>query len=80
MLMKKIAAFIAVACVAGYVGVYFLLVHPILAGPPGHYVRIESYINPFTRCEANNAAPFQCFFWPAHKVDVLARHGFWFPT
>jgi hypothetical protein len=79
--MKKIMGIIAVACcVAGYAGAYCVLVHPILAGPPGHYVRMESYINPFTRCEANNATPFQCFFWPAHKVDVLARHGFWFPT
>jgi len=82
-LMKKNTkkkAIIATACVAVYFGAYFLLVHPILGGPPEHHVRFESYINPFTRCEAHNAAPFQRIFWPAHQVDVLVRHGFWFPT
>jgi hypothetical protein len=76
----KKKALIAAACVAGYFGAYFLLVHPILAGPPEHQVRFESYTNPFTLAEAHNTSPFRHFFWPAHRVDVLVRHGFWFPT
>lgn len=68
------ATFLAV-----YFGAYFLLVHPILVGPPENRSRVESYINPLTRSEARNTAPFQLFFWLAHQVDVLARRDFWFP-
>jgi hypothetical protein len=68
------------ACVAVYFGAYFVLVHPILAGPPERHVRIESYINPVTRCEALDDKRFVVFFWPAHRVDVLIRPGFWSPT
>jgi hypothetical protein len=76
----KKKALIAAACVAGYFGAYFLLVHPILAGPPTHLVRLESYINPVTRSQAPQHTTLRYVFWPAHRVDVFVRHGFWFPT
>jgi len=67
-------------CVTGYFGAYYLLLDPILAGPPGHYVRFEMDINPVTRCQAPQNTSLRYFFWPAHRLDVLVRHGFWFPT
>jgi hypothetical protein len=77
--MKKKAVMIF-ACGAIYFGAYCVLLHPILAGPPGHLVRFESYTNPFTMAEAHDATPFRHLFWPAHQVDVMVRHGFWFPA
>jgi hypothetical protein len=76
----KKKALIVAACVAGYFGAYALLVHPILAGPPEHHVRFETYINPITRCQASQHTSLRYVFWPAHRVDVFVRHGFWFPT
>jgi hypothetical protein len=77
--MKK-KALIAIACVAIYFGAYALLVHPVLAGQPGSLRRLTTYINPVTRSQAPQNTRLQYVFWPAHKLDVLVRPGFWFPS
>jgi len=76
----KKKALVTVVCVAVYFGAYFALIHPILAGPPGGLRRITSYINPVTRSQAPQNTKLRYFFWPAHRVDVLIRPGFWSPT
>ncbi|MDR3459448.1 MAG: hypothetical protein P4N60_18630 [Verrucomicrobiae bacterium] len=76
----KKKALIAAACVAVYFVAYFMLVHPVLAGPPGGHVRFETYINPVTHCQAPPNTELRYFFWAAHRVDVLVRSGFWSPA
>ena len=73
-------AYATVGALALYFLAYALLLHPILAGPPGGLRRITSYINPVTCCEAPSDTKLRYFFWPAHQLDRLLRPGFWSPT